>query len=899
MDIDTLAELPNAIADGLLPGLLGDFLDTVTPALGPTDIALGTPLDITPILSLFGNDSGLGGGDEDLSSLVEIADGILEQVRDAGALLLDTTPVVATPLEIPSLIDAVTVERDRAGVVHIDAENNSDLFTALGFVHASDRLWQMDFQRRLAAGTLSEVAGAEALEQDVFQRTLGLTEAAESAYAALDDETRQVIGEYTAGINAYLGLGQPLPLEFQLLDYEPEPWRPVDIVAGVKLRSLGLSTNYQTELFRTQQLSQGLSFERIQELFPSYTGDETVLQPEDIAVLPLESTMVLPLESTMALPLEDTAALPESDPLADLALTLEGLEAAGDRLLPSQALFGSTLASNNWVVSGDRTTTGLPFLANDPHISMQIPSVWHLVSLESPDYSVVGASIPGSPGVAIGRNDRIAWGVTNTQADVQDLYALAEVDPGVSYLFNGEAVDYQTRTETIAVRGQDPVSVTVRESVQGPVISDALGTSSIGGDGVPLALRWTSLAPEDPTLTAFLGINQAQNWDEFRTALQDYIAPSQNFVYADVEGNIGYLAPGQLPIRAEGFDGLLPAPGTGEAEWQGFIPFDQLPQTFNPERGYIISANNRIAPDDYPYPISFEWAEPFRAQRIRELIERDDELSLEDMQAIQLDQRSLLFESFKPVLQQIEPLLEAMTPRPEAALDWLDRLLVWNGNMNANLQRPTVFQTWYTELTRLPAAAIGEELLQGNLTEPAPRFLLNALTQGDPVCGSAEDCLQSAAQTFVEVVDSFEGRVPRWGDVHQATFSHPALPLERQVPFGGDRYTVNVGTYDPETFLMDDNGPTYRQIVDLSNPEDSLFMTTPGQSGSLTSPFFDNLLEPWQQGEYLPMGEAIDVALTLELVPTGSSGVAGLGSESVSFEAETLALVTDSGLLAV
>ncbi|MEO0409553.1 MAG: penicillin acylase family protein, partial [Cyanobacteria bacterium P01_A01_bin.135] len=780
-----------------------------------------------------------------------------------------------------------TVERDSAGVVHIRAENNADLFTALGFVHASDRLWQMDFQRRLVAGNLAEVAGPAALEQDIFQRTLGLQRAAALAYRNLDLETRQVVDDYTAGINAFLDLEQPLPLEFQVLGYEPEPWSPVDVVAGVKLRSLGLSTNFRTELFRMGLMAEGLSFERIQALFPPYSGDETVLQPTDLVALPLPESgapeVAAPETESSPSTLVPSSAL-------DLAAIADGLAAADSRLGPSQALFGSTLASNNWVVSGDRTTTGLPFLANDPHISQQIPAIWHLVHLESPDYNVIGASIPGTPGVAIGRNDRIAWGVTNAQADVQDLYALVEVEPGESYQFNGQTTPYRTRRETIPVRGQDPISITVRQSVQGPVISDALGLSSPDGEGAPLALRWVSLAPEDNTLSAFLGINQAQNWGQFRTALRDYVAPSQNFVYADVAGNIGYITPGQLPIRPDGVTGLVPTAGTGEAEWQGFIPFDQLPQTFNPERGYIISANNRIAPDGYPYPLSFEWAEPFRAQRIRELIEADEELTLADMQVIQLDQVSPLYQAFRPVLRQLRPLLTSMDPVPQRAVTWLNRLLNWDGDMAPDSKRPTVFQTWYSELTRLPATAIGEEILRGNLTEPAPRFLLNALANGDPVCGSAEDCLQQAADTFVEVIEGFDGRIPRWGDLHQATFTHPALPFERQVPFGGDRYTINVGTYDPETFLMDDNGPTYRQIVDLADPERSLFMTTPGQSGSFTSPFFDDLLAPWQRGEYLPMQTAVEPALTLELLPA---------SASLPVAGASLIEVGDSGPLAL
>ncbi|MGK7894454.1 MAG: penicillin acylase family protein [Xenococcus sp. (in: cyanobacteria)] len=757
-------------------------------------------------------------------------------------------------LDLPDLESDVKIIREPSGIIHIEADNDQDLFLALGLVHAHDRLWQMDFQRRTAGGRLSEILGETTLNQDIFQRSLGLYEAAESAYLNLEPETQEILASYTKGINNYLNLNLPLPLEFQLLDYEPEPWQTTDILALIKLQSLGLSSNLQSELLRSQLLAEGISFERIQTLFPPYEGDVTILNSEDIAQIPnLPQNRISTLEVT-------------DNP--NVATQIEiGQKSLESILELSRSLFPYSDASNNWVVSGERTTTGKPFLANDPHLGLGIPSVWHAVHLESPNLEVIGASFPGIPGIAIGRNNQISWGVTNTQVDQQDLYALVKTIPGEAYLYQGESLPYEFRNETIEVRGGQDLVISVRESVYGPVISDALGIEQ------PLALRWISLDEEDDTLEAFLGINRAQNWEEFTKALESFGIASQNFVYADVEGNIGYIAPGKIPIRnlEAGHTGLLPVPGTGEFDWQGFIPFEQLPQVFNPEKGYIVTANNRIASDEYPYQLGFEWAEPYRAERIEDLLLSKEKLSLEDMQAIQLDQVSLLFRDFKPILANIKPILEDLDlnlPHNRKALKWLNRLLRWDGNLTTESRQATVFETWYNELTKLPAAEIGQEFLEGFFAQSVPRFLIKALTEGDSACGGSElDCLTTAAEIFVDVVDSFGNQVPRWGEIHQTVFEHPVLDLDRQVPFGGDRYTVNVGTYDPETFLMD-FGPSYRQIVDLDNLEDSLFVHPIGQSGNLFSPFFDNLLPLWQQGNYIPMQtDDFPIAVELNLEP--------------------------------
>jgi penicillin G amidase len=437
------------------------------------------------------------------------------------------------------------------------------------------------------------------------------------------------------------------------------------------------------------------------------------------------------------------------------------------------------------------------------------------------------------------------------------------------------------------------------------VISDAFGLP------IPLALRWVSLDEEDSTFESFLGINRAQTWTEFVEALQSFVAPGQNFVYADVEGNIGYVAPGQYPIRAASvydqpnqpfpFKGLLPELGTGQFDWQGFIPFEQLPQVFNPDSGLIVSANNRVAPDNYPYPLSFEWAEPYRAERILQLLQQDP-LSLADMQAIQLDQTTLLYRDFRPILEAVQGILERAEPRSQRAIQWTRRLLNWDGDLNPRAREATVFQTWYNELTKFAATAIGQSFLPGDAIEPMPRFLLRAFTEGDPALGgSPTAALTAAATTFQQVIEGFGATIPRWGEVHQVVFEHPVLPfIHRQEPFGGDRYTINKGQYNSETFLMDTNGPNYRQILDFADLNNSRFIAAIGQSGNPVSPFFDNLLEPWLAGEYRKMQtEGFPVAVNLNLQPEADSligeAIGGLvGGDGLLVNAETIDSIPQS-----
>ncbi len=724
--------------------------------------------------------------------------------------LRGTLPQTAGRLSLKGLSAPVEVERDRHGVVRIQAQNLKDLLFAQGFVHAQERLWQMEFQRRVGQGRLAEILGEAALSQDRFLRTWGFYEAAKKAYARLYPEEKEAVEAYVAGVNAYLASGAPLPPEFRLLGFRPEPWTGPDVLVWAKMMSFDLSGNWEEELLRHRLLARGVSPERLLELLPPYPEDApTVLQAGDLNP---------PLER-------------EEAPSALL------------RMAPPRFLE----ASNNWVVSGSRTATGKPFLTDDPHLGLSAPSLWFLMALKAPGFSVIGASLPGVPGIVIGRNERIAWGVTNVGADVQDLYLLEDVG-GRGYRYRGQVVPYRVREERIRVKGGKEEVLRVRETVYGPVITDALKDPP----KTPMALRWVSLDEEDHILKAYLGVNRAGNWEEFLEALRVYSAPSQNFVYADVEGHIGYVAPGKFPIRREGHTGMVPVPGDGSWDWLGYRPPEAWPQVLDPEEGLIVTANHKVTPKGFPYALTYDWAEPYRAERILELLRAKEKLTLEDMKAVQLDQKSLLYRDFRPVL-------ELLTPLSERSQRARERLLAWDGTMGKDSEEALLFALWYTELTRLPEKEVGEPYWD------EPRYLLKALKGGDRNCDQEgteyrETCLDFAALALERALDRKEALgVRAWGEVHRAAFPHAVLthtPLkrlsDRGVPFGGDRYTVNVGPFDPATLQMA-HGPSYRQIVDLADLEASLFIHPMGQSGHLLSPHYADLLPLWGKGSYLPM----------------------------------------------
>ena len=522
-------------------------------------------------------------------------------------------PVTNGTVTVDGLRGRVEVIRDIDDIPHIRANDEADALFGLGYVHAQERLWQMEFQRRVAQGRLSEVVGPEGLPADRFLRTIGLMRAAREAWPKIDGRSRALIEAYVAGINAFLAghHGGGLPVEFALMRTSPDPWTGEDVVAWQKMMALQLSANWKDELLRVQ-LAARVGDEGAGQLMPAYTPGGPVILPPDAV-----SRSQPPGTGPPAAPappgiapgaVADLAALADIVATLDVAPPLEG-------------------GSNNWVVSGSRSITGKPLLANDPHLAGQSPAVWYLAHLSGGALDVVGATLPGVPGVMIGRNQRIAWGITALLGDVQDLY-VEKVNTRDQAEYNGALEPIRIVRETIKVRGGADVPLRVRITRHGPIVSDVLERPQS-----TLAFRWTGLDPEDATAECFIRVNLAGSWPQFTEALRRMHVPLLNFVYADVDGNIGYYGPGSFPVRAAG-DGTRPVPGwTSEFEWRGYLHESEWPSAYNPSRGYVVSANNKVAPDSFPFMLGSSWEAPYRAARIVEMIERTSKLAVEDMTA--------------------------------------------------------------------------------------------------------------------------------------------------------------------------------------------------------------------------------------------------------------------------
>jgi penicillin amidase len=790
--------------------------------------------------------------------------GVLALVLAGAFLFVRSSAATETAgaLEVAGLQSAVTVQRDENGVPHIYAENAHDLFFAQGYVQAQDRLFQMDFQRRVGTGTLSEVLGEATLETDQFLRTLGTGRAAVEDLKVLDAETLAHLQAYTDGVNAFIAANPGnLPIEFRVLGYTPQPWEPLHSLVWGKMMAWSLGGNWEHELMNAQLIA-ALGEEKAAELMTRY---------------PEEGPFIIPSE------VKSFAGLEQFD--MDRVSALKRLLKTAD----------PGVGSNNWVVAGSRTTTGLPLLANDPHLGMQIPSVWYANGLHGGGFDVVGVVFPGVPGVVIGHNNRIAWGVTNLGPDVQDLF-IEKINPDNpnQYEFQGQWLDMQVIEEQIAVKGRaEPVIQTVRITRHGPIMNQVSG--AIDDDAPPLALQWTALQGT-PLSQAILRYDQAQNWDEFRAALRDFAAPSQNFVYADVDGNIGYQAPGWIPIRANG-DGTVPVPGwTGEYEWTGYIPFEELPFVYNPEVGYVATANNQVVPDSYPYLLSKDWAAPYRAQRIIELIESKPQLSPADFAAIQGDVHPIPTDLFTPLLGQLD-----LTGSSMAVQQALAAVLAWDRRMDAGKAEPLIYEMYQKLLIQ---ETIGDEISAAGGEELSEDFLSgfrNNSTQtlerlaGEPDSPWWDDVRTPQVETQAEItaraftlaveqLEATQGNDPkrwRWGDVHWTNFDHLVFaavsPLDsifnRSIPAQGSGFTVNAAGADYEDFTMN-SGASFRQIVDLSNLANSQFINTTGQSGDVFSPHYADMVEPWQRVDYIPLRfDRADIEAaakeTLLLLPTG------------------------------
>ena len=791
-------------------------------------------------------------------------------------------PQVDGEIQLEGLDGTVDIYRDRMGIPHIYATTSHDLFFAQGYVHAQDRFWQMDTWRHIGSGTLSEMFGSGQVETDTFLRTLGWRVTAQEEYDGMDPESKAILDSYTAGVNAYLQDHEPtaLSLEYAILgllspDYVIEPWTPVNTLTWGKAMAWDLRGNMSEEIERAILLKT-LTPEQVAELYPAYPEDNPVIVNQ-IGEGP--SASAPSSTPAFAIPDETLAALQHNSLLLNVALG-----PAGDGI-----------GSNSWAVSGSRTASGMPLFANDPHLGIQMPSIWHQIHLECKPvteacpYKVAGFTFAGVPGVIIGHNDRIAWGVTNLGPDVMDLY-IERVNPEnpTQYEVNGEWVDFETRIETINVVGGDPVEVTVRLTRHGPVISESYGPlkdentnddpefvpfKDQAGISLPeqyvIALKWTALTPSSP-FKAIWGFDRAQNWEDFREAAKNFHVPAQNLLYADVDGNIGYQMPGDIPVRANG-DGTLPVAGwTDEYEWTGYIPFEDLPYTFNPPEGYIVTANNRSQPWDYPYLITRDWDYGFRAQRIVDMIESAPAIiDIAYFQSMQGDSFDANGPTYVPLLLELEELSQDETHAQ-------DLLRNWDYQNRADSAAAAMFNAfWRHLLLNTFSDDMPDESYHpdgGSRWNEIMRHLDDSSLWWDDktttdIRETRADIIRKSFEQAVAELEDIFGNDPakwNWGEMHAATFRNGTLgesgvaPIESlfnrgPFPTGGGTSIVNATGWSLSDGYETTSLPSMRMIVDLGNLNNSLTVHTTGQSGHAYHPHYVDMAPLWANVEYYPM----------------------------------------------
>ncbi|MEH2181593.1 penicillin acylase family protein [Nostoc sp.] len=808
-------------------------------------------------------------------------------------------PQESGTIQLPELKAEVSVQRDKWGVPHIYAANSHDLFMAQGYIHAQDRFWQMDFWRHIGSGRLSEMFGSSQVDTDKYLRTMGWARVAQQEILEMNAEMKAYLEAYADGVNAYLAehQGSALSLEYAVLkflnpEYKPEPWQILHSLTWGKVMAYDLGRNFESEIERAILLKT-LNPNQVEELFPPYPQDLPVILPE-----------LQQAEEGKIQNYPDPSLFTQSANVFAEAI-IPALESITKPMIALEQFIGPTgigIGSNNWVISGQRTATGKPILANDPHLGVQIPSIWYEVGLhctpksaECP-YNVSGFSFAGMIGVIIGHSDRIAWGVTNVQSDVMDLY-IEKINPKNpnQYEVNGKWVDMQLVQETIQVAGSQPIVQTVRYTRHGPILSDVSPNLKQFKSSQPLklpqnyavALCWTALVPSKLGY-AIPQINRAQNWQEFRTAASNYDVPAQNLVYADIDGNIGYQMPGKFPIRAKG-DGRYPVPGwTDEYEWQGYIDFEKLPKSFNPSQGYIVTANNLVN-REYPYLITTDWVYGYRAKRIVEMISQQTEaISLKDVQQIQGDNRNLNAQTLVPLLQSIT----VDTPRLQAAQKLLQD---WNLQLGMTSPAAALFEVFWKHLLedtfydQLPEKYFPDggdrwyAVVANLVKQPNSSWWDNRNTP------KVENRDQILRQSFTEAVDELERIQSKnlnnwnWGKLHTITFRNATLGKSGVVPIealfnrgafatSGNGETVNANRWVANKSFEVSDIPSLRMIVDLKNLDNSVAIHTPGQSGHAFHRHYNDMVDSWRKIKYHQMlweqkTVVNNTAATLKLVP--------------------------------
>ena len=761
-------------------------------------------------------------------------------------LLFGSLPRSEGRITIAGLEYPVTVTRDEWGIPHIRAESERDLYLAVGFVHAQDRLWQLEMNRRVGQGRLAEILGENALPIDRFMRTLGIDRRSKAGVSHLSAGARELLEAYAAGINAFLEeRSGPLPPEFQLLWHSPEPWRIAHSLVMPRLMALDLSKNWRDEALRAR-LAGKLGPHQLADLFPG--------QPEDAPI-------------TL-----DDSWKKASAPLERVLRAAEPFRTPG-------------LGSNIWAIGAGASASGHAMLASDPHLRLRAPSVWYLARLETPEFDVTGATMPAMPFVIIGRNDDIAWGFTNSGADVQDLFIeeISADSPG-HYRVGDGVEPFETRRERIDVRGGDPVFLDVRESRHGPILSDV--TSRLpAGEHAAVALRWTALEEDDRTIEAGFALARAYDWPTFLDALSLFQSPPQNAAYADRQGFIGLALAGRVPMRRSG-DGSRPVQGRqGRHDWQGFIPLDEMPRMFDPPTGRLVNANNRIIGEEYPHLLTRDWDPAMRARRLEALLMDTAKVDLERMLTAQNDIHSTLADDFLPLLLETEGF-------DERSADILQRMSAWDRRMERDSIAALVFARWYRDLVQaIFLDELGKELFlayRGIRSDAMRHVIGEARAWCDDITTGErrETCADMAADAFRSALDNLgtsfgeDHQDWRWEDAAPVVIAHQPMG---QIPVigrlfdivtskGGDASSPDVAHHDGSSPFATISAASMRMVVDWSEPDRLRIVASTGQSGHPASAHYADMTRLWSEGEHisLDLGSGLasqGVRRELRLVP--------------------------------
>ena len=841
-------------------------------------------------------------------------------------------PQTSGTITVAGMHQPAQVIRDRYGVLQITADDRHDLFMAQGYAHAQERMWQMEISRRIGAGRLSELFGSSTLDKDKYIRTLGWRQAAQRDLDAMSADSKAILGAYAEGVNAWIDqhdgrLSMPFVVAGLLSGsggfggIKLEHWTPLDTATWQKVQAWSLGGNVDSEIFRLRADARLGSRTKTDELFPAYDPTMPVITPSDAigdgggTAKVVSDAHVVPATDAIA----DGAATPAISGADDAALAdLAGLGTSVSALAGldrGDGLGSHGVGSNNWVVSGDRTESGKPILANDPHLGFGMPSVWIMNGLhcrvvsEACPWDVAGVTFPGAPGVVLGHNAKIAWGATNVRPDTQDLFleSVDKADPG-RYIFEGQSIPFDVRHETIKVAGKPDVELVVRSTKHGVVLSDV---DTRLKDGPVLSLRWTTTAETDLALEAFFKIDVASSFAEFHAAFDGYGSPSQNFVYADVDGHIGYVLPGLMPIRAGVADGNRVREGaSGANEWTGYVPRDKLPWQLDPKAGQIVSANNAAVDDSYPYYLGDEWDPGYRAARVTQLLAQiTGKMTLADMQSIESDTQVLRADAMIPALL-------ALNPKPGSAEGQvlLDRIRQWDHRCDVDSYGCAAYMAVEVALQRaifdddlgpLARDYVGTPFawraLINTLLTPSSRWWDLTLPGQNPthdpaalvstaIDGAAADLKQSLGDTANW----------RWGTLHQVTFregtlgSSGLLPLELYFnpPSRGvagadgaidnNYYQVSRAYPNPDDpdekvlglgqLFSVTNGPSLRFVVDMGDLDGAQIVITTGQSGNPFAAHYGDLVPLWASGQTVPLAfsqanVAASAAETLTLSP--------------------------------